>query len=174
MVATIDGTSIYVLGGYVDERRTTSSIERYDVRADAWIAVDELPFGEDGRCSLVQAVVDADGGMLIFPFGTDGAGGGDPPSVLRYAPGTDPPFLPALVPGHDDDKRRRHLRLPIANWHSFSVARMTSANRAFLVGGTINGKWTNRCYELDLISREWTELPEMSCARRRLAAIVLE
>jgi hypothetical protein len=85
VVATIDGTLIYVLGGYVDERRTTSSIERYDVRADAWIAVDELPFGEDGRCSLVQAVADADGGMLIFPFGTDGAGGGDPPSVLRYA-----------------------------------------------------------------------------------------
>ena len=42
--------------------------------------------------------------MLIFPFGTDGAGGGDPPSVLRHALGTDPPFLPALVPGHDDDK----------------------------------------------------------------------
>ncbi|KAL3807057.1 hypothetical protein ACHAXA_008003 [Cyclostephanos tholiformis] len=175
VVSSTDGSFIYVLGGYVDERRTTSSIERYDVHADTWTAVDELPFHDQNNYTLVQAVADVNGGILIFPFSTEKTEkGGEPPLVIRYTPGSDSPFLPIHIPRHNTDKHLQHLRLPIANWHSFSVARMTSSDKAFLVGGTINGKWTNRCYELDLISLEWTELPAMTCPRRRLAAIVLE
>lgn len=171
VVASTDGSSIYVLGGYVNERRTTSSIERYDVLANTWTAVEELPFNEQ-NCELVQAVADEDGGILIFPFSTENTKESEAPLVLRYTPGSDTPFLPITLPKHID--KQQQLRLPVANWHSFSATRSASLNKAFLVGGTINGKWTNRSYELDLNSFEWTELPAMTFARRRLTAVVLE
>jgi hypothetical protein len=171
VVASTDGSSIYVLGGYVDERRTTPSIERYDVLANTWTAVEELPFNEQ-NCELVQAVADKDGGILIFPFSTEKTEESEAPLVFRYTPGSDTPFLPITLPKHMD--KQQQLRLPTASWHSFSATRSASLNKAFLVGGTINGKWTNRSYELDLNSFEWTELPAMTFARRRLAVVVLE
>jgi hypothetical protein len=170
VVASNDGSSIYVLGGYVDERRTTSSIERYDVLADTWTAVDELPFND--HCALVQAVADADGSMLIFPFSTEKTVACQAPLVLRYTPGSDTLFLPIPVPKHID--MQQQLRLPTANWHSFSATKSVTLNKAYLVGGTINGKWTSRSYELDLSTFEWTEIPGMTFARRRLAIVVLE
>jgi len=143
----------------------------YDVGLDEWHAVDELPHSEN--CPLVQAVAER-GGFLIFPFSTERAEDKDAPKVLRYTPGSGEPFSLVLLSGHGEGNWRRQLRLPIANWHSFSATASTSLNKAFLVGGTIGGKWTNRSFELDLLTYEWTELPAMTFARRRLATLVLE
>ena len=172
VAASADGSSIYVFGGYVDERRTTSSIERYDITTDSWSELDDLPFGQH-NCPLVQAVADGNS-FLVFPYSTERSkecNNGVLPMVLRYTPGADVPFSPINVPNNDYEQ---YLRLPIASWHSFSVTKSTSLNKVYLVGGTIKGKWTNRSYELDLITLEWKEMPKMTFARRRLATIVLE
>ncbi|KAL7549319.1 hypothetical protein ACHAWF_012587 [Thalassiosira exigua] len=168
VASSADGSSIYVFGGYIDERRTTSSIERYDVSLDEWSVVGNLPYGES--CPLVQAIADGDS-FLVFPFSTEHVGEDQAPSVMRYTPCSDTPFTPAIAP---DDSTCRRLCLPLTNWHSFSATSSTSLNKAFLVGGTINGKWTDRCFELDMVSLKWKELPAMTFARRRLATLVLE
>ena len=177
VVANADETSIYVLGGFINERTTTRSIERYDICTNKWTAVEELPFHEH-NCPLVQAVADVDGTFLIFPFSSEQTEVDNAPLVLRYKPGSNTPFLP--IPIVDDTHHHHHhhqqtnLKLPIATWHSFSVTKSKSLNKAYLVGGTINGKWTNTSYEIDLTSFHWTELPPMTFPRRRLAAVVLE
>ena len=194
VVSSSDGSYIYVLGGFVDDRRTTSSIERYDVNADKWIEMEEgLPYVERG-CPLVQAVSDGQDGFLIFPFGCGGSGSGGKNKeekrlskkdgcalVLRYTPGSEhvpssaslSSFSPIVVPTNDDNELR-YLRLPLGNWHSFSATTSVTLRKAYLIGGTIEGKWTNRGYELDLQTFVWTELPPMAFQRRRLATLVLE
>ncbi len=198
VVSSSDGSYIYVLGGFVDDRRTTSSIERYDVNADKWMEMEDvLPYVERG-CPLVQAVSDCQDGFLIFPFGGGGSGSGKNKKetrmlkedgrllVLRYTPGSEhasscassssastSSFSSIAVPTSDDNEHG-YLRLPIANWHSFSATTSISLRKAYLIGGTIEGKWTNRGYELDLQTFEWIELPPMAFARRRLATLVLE
>ena len=169
VAASGDGSSFYVFGGYVDERRTTPSIERYDLKQDRWLAVEKLPYGD--HCPLVQAVAD-EVGFLIFPFSTGQTTAKEPPKVLRYIPGSDEAFSDVLCHGHDHAPQT--LRLPIAHWHSFSATASASLKKAFLVGGTIRGKWTTKCFELNLRTYEWSELPGMTCARRRLAALILE
>ena len=139
---------------------------------------------------------DGQDGFLIFPFG--GSGGGKNKEekrmlkkdgrllVLRYTPGSEhasssvssssassSSFSPIAIPTSDDNEHQ-HLRLPIANWHTFSATTSITLRKAYLIGGTIEGKWTNRGYELDLQTFEWTELPPMAFARRRLATLVLE
>jgi hypothetical protein len=177
VVASSDGCYIYVIGGYVDDRRTTSSIECYDVHADKWIEMEEsLPYTERG-CPLVQAVSDGEEGLLIFPFGCGGGGGGSSNSkkdgralVLKYTPmqASASSFSPISISTTSSENGHGHLRLPVAGWHSFSATASTTLGKAYLVGGTIDGKWTNRGYELDLQTYEWTELPPMAFARRRL------
>lgn len=172
VAANADGSSIYVFGGYVDDRRTTPSVERYDVERDEWHATEKLPYGEN--CPLVQAVAEKGGSFLIFPFSTERAEDEDAPTALRYSPGSDEPFSSVFLPSHGGDDSRRRLRLPIANWHSFSATASVSLNKAFLVGGTVGGKWTNRSFELDMSTYQWRELPPMTFPRRRLATLVLE
>jgi hypothetical protein len=181
VVASSDGCYIYVMGGYVDDRRTTSSIECYDVHADKWIEMEEsLPYTERG-CPLVQAVSDGEDGFLIFPFGCGCGGGGSNSKkdgralVLKYMPKqVASTFSPIPISTTSDENGHGHLRLPVAGWHSFSATASTTLRKAYLVGGTIDGKWTKRGYELDLQTYEWTELPPMAFARRRLATLVLE
>lgn len=166
VVASADGATIFVFGGYVDERNTTQSIEKYDISLNTWTAWDGLPYGET-NCPLVQAVVDWNvskigrNEFLVFPFGEGNV-------VLRYSPETEQRFSPVMA------SSEKHLCLPIANWASFSATSSPSLNKAFLIGGTIDGKWTDRGFELDLDTLEWRELPPVSCARRRLASVVLE
>ena len=168
VATSADGTAIYVFGGYIDERRTTPSIERYDIVADKWSAFDKLPFGEH-NCPLVQAVAYQTHSFLVFPYSIEQSDEDmDAPLVLRYTPGSDTLFTPISI------RNGQQLRLPIVSWHSFSATLSTTLNKVFLVGGTVKGKWTNRSYELDLSTLEWTELPKMTFARRRLATVVLE
>ena len=173
VVASADDSSIYVLGGFINERTTTRSIERYDICTNKWTAVEELPFHEH-NCPLVQAVADVDGTFLIFPFSSEQTEIDNAPLVLRYKPGSNTPFLPISIFDDTHHHQQTKLKLPLATWHSFSVTKSKSLNKAYLVGGTINGKWTNTSYEIDLTSFHWTELPPMTFPRRRLAAVVLE
>ena len=166
-----DDKSIFVFGGYIDERGTTNSIERYDIETDAWTSAGELPFGGH-NCPLVQAIAYNDG-FLVFPFSTlsSDQADDDAPLVLNYRPGSETLFSPLDFP---DSDMKHQLRLPLANWHSFAVTSSHSLNKLFLVGGTIKGKWTDRCWELDLDRLEFNELPPCPSARRRLATMVLE
>lgn len=193
VTASADASSIYVFGGYINERRTTSSVERYDIAADAWMECDKLPYGGD-NCPLVQTVVDwkmwqSFGviSFLMFPYSggnpEDSSIGFCPNSnvddgtkrrvVLRYIPGRNHPFSPVAIPSKVDEDETQ-LRIPIPNWHSFIATSSSSLNKAFLVGGMIDGKWTGRGFELDLNTLEWKELPKMASARRRLATLVVE
>ena len=156
VAASTDGSSIYVFGGYIDERNVTTSIESYDIEANCWNVVDQLP-----NPVLVQAVpdwsLDANNSFIIFPFSDNNASGN---WVLRYTP-NDSTFEPVV-------------EMPIKNYHSFSATVSQSLRKAYLVGGLIDSKWTGRAFALDLDTMTWQELPEMSLPRRRLAALVME
>jgi hypothetical protein len=174
VVASADGRSIYVFGGYIDERHTTNSIEQYDIDSNKWSAFDALPYGVD-NCPLVQVILDrssgADNSFLIFPYGSGNINSpNDNFKLLRYRPGADNPFAPILIPGDDE----KELHLPLKSWAAFSVTSSQSMKKAYLVGGTIDGKWTDRGFELDLPTMTWTELPAMKSARRRAVTLVLE
>ena len=166
VAASKDGSSIYVFGGFIDERRTTSSIERYDINTDTWSALDELPFE---NCPLVQAVAVDESSFFVFPYSTEQSTEcSEALLVMRYTPESDKIFSPISIPSGEE------LRLPITCWHSFTATISTTLNRLYLIGGTIRGKWTRRCYELDLDTLVWSELPPMSFPSRRLATVVLE
>lgn len=156
VAASTDGSSIYVFGGYIDERNVTTSIESYDIEANCWNVVDQLP-----NPVLVQAVpdwsLDANNSFIIFPFSDNNASGN---WVLRYTP-NDSTFEPVV-------------EMPIKNYHSFSATVSQSLRKAYLVGGLIDSNRTSRGFALDLDSMTWQELPEMSLPRRRLAALVME
>ncbi|KAL7458907.1 hypothetical protein ACHAWC_011014 [Mediolabrus comicus] len=156
VAASTDGSSIYVFGGYIGERNVTTSIESYDIEANCWNVVDQLP-----NPVLVQAVpdwsLDANNSFIIFPFSDNNASGN---WVLRYTT-NDSTFEPVV-------------EMPIKNYHSFSATVSQSLRKAYLVGGLIDSKWTGRAFALDLDTMTWQELPEMSLPRRRLAALVME
>jgi len=130
VAASKDGISIYVFGGFIDERRTTSSIERYDIDTDTWSAVDKLPFE---NCPLVQAVAVGESSFFVFPYSTEQSTECyEAPLVMRYTPGSDDVlFSPISLPNGDE------LRLPITSWHSFTATLSTTLNRLYLIGGTI-------------------------------------
>jgi len=176
VAASVDGSSIFVFGGYIDERKVTSSIESYDVKADCWSATDELPYPEKS-CPLVQAVPDwspdAENSFLIFPYSDSNANEPCKPTVLRYIPNSPEKFVPVVVP-NVDDTGIVNLEMPIKNWHSFSATVSPSLRTAYVVGGLIDSKWTGRGFLLDLTTMKWQELPEMSLPRRRLTALVIE
>jgi len=92
-----------------------------------------MPYGKNAP--LVQAIAHEDG-FLIFPFAIKGSEG---PSVLRYIPGIEEgeSFHPVLIPGSGAE-----LTLPVSGWHSFAVTVSKNLNKAYLVGGTIDSKWT--------------------------------
>lgn len=175
VVASADGSSIYVFGGFVDERFTTSSIEVYDIASNQWRACDELPYG-DQSSPLVQAIPDwssQENSFLIFPFGPcEKEKSSNYTYVLRYRPGCKNPFSSIYIASENGDSQR--LRLPLKNWASFSATSSRILSKAYLIGGTIDGKWSARGFELDLVTLKWRELSEMACARRRLAALVVE
>eukprot|EP00956_Cyclotella_meneghiniana_P013801 scaffold20263_cov69-Cyclotella_meneghiniana.AAC.1 len=178
VVASADGCSIYVFGGYVNERFTTPSIEKYDVVSNQWTYCDELPYG-DQNCPLVQVILDwsrTDNSFLIFPFGSEKNRSPDKTvEVLRYTPNSDRLFSSVAVPSSGvNEFKDQKLCMPLRNWASFSVACWKSQMKAYLVGGTLDGKWTARTFELDLKSMKWKELPEMLCARRRSVALVVD
>jgi len=130
VAASRDGSSIYVFGGFIDERRTTNSIERYDIDTDTWSAVDELLFD---NCPLVQAVAVDESSFFVFPYSTDQSTEcSEAPLVMRYTPGSDAElFSPISIPSGGE------LRLPITNWHSFTATISNTLNRLYLIGGTI-------------------------------------
>jgi hypothetical protein len=174
VAASTDGSSVYVFGGYIDERNVTTCIESYDIEADCWNVVDKLP-----NPVLVQAVPDwslhANNSFIIFPFGDNNASSNShsKPTVLRYTP-NDSTFEPIIVPNLDGNATIEHLQMPIKNYHSFSATVSQSLRKAYLVGGLIDSKVTSRGFALDLETMVWQELPEMSLPRRRLAALVME
>lgn len=176
VVASADGKQIYVFGGYVDERYTTNSVEKYDIASDQWSACDEMPY-RNQHCPMVQAVTDwsrSDNSFLVFPFGTENSSSLHI-EVLRYTPGSDNPFKPVLIPSESHENgARQTLHLPLNNWAAFSVTSWRSQAKVYVIGGTINGKWTDRGFQLDLQTMVWTELPAMQCARRRSVALVVD
>ena len=121
VAASVDGSSIYVFGGYIDERRVTTSIESYDVETDCWNATDLLPYPEKS-CPLVQAVSDwspgATNSFLIFPYSDNNTNESDTkPVVLRYTPNSSKKFEPVVVSNDVDKTGVEHLQMPIKNWH---------------------------------------------------------
>ena len=174
VVASADGTSIYVFGGFIDERIKTSSIEKYDIASNRWTVCDNLPY-QKHNCPLVQAIPDwskQDKSFLVFPYGSEKDGNTE---ILRYTPGLENPFAPVLVPNTECKcNKAEKLHLPLKNWAAFSATTWRSELKVYLIGGTVNGKWTPRGFELNLNTMKWRELPEMLSARRRSVALVAE
>ena len=174
VAASTDGTSIYVFGGFINERLKTSSIEKYDISSNQWTVCDRLPFGEH-NCPLVQAIPNwskNDNSFLIFPYGSEKD---ELIEVLQYTPGLENPFAPVFVQSTECNYTKgQKLHLPLKNWAAFSATTWSSELKVYLIGGTVNGKWTSRGFELDLQTMKWRELPEMLCARRRSVALIVE
>lgn len=176
VAASVDGSSVFVFGGYINERQVTSSIESYNIETDCWSATDELPFPEK-RCPLVQAVQDwspdaSKISFLIFPY-SDNNTNETRPVVLRYTPNSLEKFEPVVVPNANEESVEQ-LQMPIKNWHSFSATVSPSLQTVYVVGGLIDSKWTGKGFSLDLTTMKWQELPEMSLPRRRLTSLVIE
>ena len=165
-------TSIFVFGGYIDERKVTNSIESYDIKTDTWSAPDKLPYPEES-CPLVQAVQDLSSGaknsFIIFPYSDSNT----TKQVLRYTPSCATKFEPIVVP-KQEGAVAEYLEMPIKNWHSFSATLSSSLQTVYVVGGLIDSKWTSRGFSLDLRTMTWQELPDMLLPRRRLAAVIIE
>jgi hypothetical protein len=173
VAASVDGSSVFVFGGYIDERQVTRSIESYNIETDSWSAMDELPYPEKS-CPLVQAVQDCSpdankSSFLIFPYSDNETR----PVVLRYTPNTLEKFEPVVVTNVNETTVEQ-LQMPIKNWHSFSATVSPSLQTVYVVGGLIDSKWTDRGFSLDLTTMKWQELPEMSLPRRRLTSLVIE
>jgi hypothetical protein len=79
------GTDVYVIGGETPEA-TSSSVEVYDTRRDAWRVADPIPTARHG----IQAAVC--GGGLFVAAGGETAGGDDPTDAFEVlSPGNEAP-----------------------------------------------------------------------------------
>ena len=133
------GDSIYVAGGFVQPGRTTSAVERYDIRRRRWTRVRPMPL------PLNHAVAVAYRGRLYVSGGYRAESSLSEPSraLLRYDPGT-----------------KRWGRLPQAPTPRAAHAAAIVRGRLYVAGGA-NDSGSLRSLEVyDFARRRWTSGPD--------------
>lgn len=132
------GTSIYVVGGFLGNGRTTAAVERYDIRRRRWSRVRSMPVG------LNHATAVAYRGRLFVSGGYASQTGlsGATNVLLRYDPRT-----------------RRWRRLPPAPTPRAAHATAVIRDRLYVAGGA-NDTGSLRSLEVyDFKRRRWRSGP---------------
>ena len=132
------GNSIYVVGGFLGDGRTTAAVERYDIRRRRWSRVRSMPVG------LNHATAVAYRGRLFVSGGYAAETGLAGPTnvLLRYDPGT-----------------RRWRRLPPAPTPRAAHAAAVIRDRLYIAGGA-NDTGSLRSLEVyDFKRRRWRQGP---------------
>lgn len=134
------GNSIYVVGGFLGDGRTTAAVERYDIRRRSWARVRSMPVGLNHATAAVYR------GRLIVSGGYGDATGLSGPTnvLLRYNPRTN-----------------RWRRLPPAPTPRAAHAAAVIRNRLYIAGGS-NDTGSLRSLEVyDFKRRRWRSGPSL-------------
>jgi N-acetylneuraminic acid mutarotase len=133
------GGSIYVVGGFGPDNRTTAAVERYDIKRRRWRRVRSMPEG------LNHPVAVAYRGNLYVSGGYTGESSLSEPSraLLRYNP-----------------RRKRWKRLPPAPTPRAAHAAAVIRGRLYVAGGA-NDSGSLRSLEIyDFARRRWSGGPD--------------
>ncbi len=145
------GERIYVVGGFLPPGRTTSAVERYDIRRGRWARVRAMPVG------LNHAAAAAYAGSLYVVGGYAAAGGlaGEVRTLLRYDPRTN-----------------RWQRLPSAPTARAALTAGVIGHRLYVAGGARGGAPLRTLEVFDFDTGRWSRGPDMEVAREHLAGTV--
>ncbi|HEX8074951.1 MAG TPA: kelch repeat-containing protein [Thermoleophilaceae bacterium] len=145
------GGSIYVIGGFTADSRTTAAVERYSIAGDSWTRVRDMPR------PLNHAAAVAYRGDLYVVGGYTSATGltQESRALYRYRPGKD-----------------RWSRLPDAPSARGALAAGVLGHRLYAVGGARGGRALRTLEVFDFETRRWHSAPKMPTAREHLAAAV--
>jgi len=146
----------------------TKKAECYDIAGDSWSYVKDLP--TSGPCSAIALSILTPGGVekdyvFIFMHGK---------FVLRYDVAA--------------DAYTQCSTLPEKNWYCFDICMLKPADgsntgcdqhhlhdgKIYVVGGAVDGSWSNASYSYCVYSDSWTKLPGMRLPRRRCCAVALQ
>jgi N-acetylneuraminic acid mutarotase len=132
------GNSIYVIGGFLGNGRTTAAVERYDIRRTRWSRVRSMPVGLNHATAVVYRGRLFVSGGYADETGLSGATG----VLLRYNPRTN-----------------RWRRLPAAPTPRAAHAAAVIRNRLYIAGGA-NDTGSLRSLEIyDFKRRRWRTGP---------------
>jgi N-acetylneuraminic acid mutarotase len=133
------GGSIYVAGGFERGGRTTSSVERYDIRRRRWRRVRSMPVALNHPAAVAYR-----GSLYVSGGYSSGHGLGSPTRVLlRYNP-----------------RRRRWRTLPRAPTPRAAHAAAVIGGRLYVAGGA-NDSGSLRSLEIyDFARRRWSSGPD--------------
>jgi Kelch motif len=182
---------VFVIGGWIDGTVCSADVEVYDVMTDSWHSAAPLtvPRRLHGATALDNKIYvfggNCDDGVwytaavecydlstnswtkrkdLPQPGPTSAVAVGQYIYVLmhgkrivRYDPRT--------------DDYMNLAELPLKEWFTFDVT--TSGSVIYVHGGATMGVWSKAFYSYDVLTNEWTELPQMIRQRRRCAAAIV-
>lgn len=145
------GSSAYVVGGFLPPGRTTSAVERYDLRTDRWTRVRDMPLALNHAAAAIYR------GDLYVVGGYGGADGltAETSALLRYEPASD-----------------RWSRLPSMPTRRAALAVGVLGDRLYAVGGARRGAALRTLETYDFRTRAWRRGSSMSVAREHLAGAV--
>jgi hypothetical protein len=147
------GDRVYVVGGFISTRGTTSKVARYDISNDRWKRVPDLPI------AVNHAGVTAMRGKLYVLGGNWPARGQNAKSPRLYR------FNP---------KRKRWRRLADALTARSALAFAGRGRKLFAAGGAIEGNDRVRRLEIyNLKSKRWRRGPKLPTGRNHVGAAIL-
>jgi N-acetylneuraminic acid mutarotase len=144
------GRFIYVMGGFEQSSgATVPATERYDIRADRWRRVADMPVG------LNHAAAVAYRGDVYVIGGYKGRNSLDDEvaTLYRYQP-----------------KRNRWTQLRSAPTRRGALAAGVIGHRLYAVGGATGGRALPTLEIYDFRTRRWSSGPDLPVAREHLAA----
>jgi hypothetical protein len=143
------GKDIYVIGGFVPPRRTTSAVER--LRRDHWTRTRSLPVALNHAAAVGYRDHVYVAGGYASPDGL-----GQPVKTLyRY-----------------DPKQDRWTRLPDMPTARAALALGASGGQLYAVGGSNGAKQTGVLEIYDIARRRWSRGPSLAVAREHLGGAV--
>ena len=154
--ATVWNGSIFVFGGNCSDGNHldtsvvtngwyTASAERYSILNNEWSNIRDVP------CKGPTSAATIGPNIYVFVHGK---------CVYR------------LTPTNDTYEYVKLCDLPEHQWFSFDVT--SFGQRIYLIGGSIDGAWSTKCYSFDTITCSFTQLPSMHTPRRRTACVIIE
>ena len=180
---------VYAIGGWVDGTLCSAHVERYDTRTDTWHACAPMAIGRRllGACEL-RGKIYAFGGLcadgtwnsdaleIYDPVKDVWARGLSLPVAGQCSAAAVGAFIYIFIHGfyavRYDTESGQYTRLceelPLVQWFCFDVAVLNDS--IYLVGGNVQGVWSNVVYEYVPFTNQWRAMPAMLRNRRRCSA----
>jgi N-acetylneuraminic acid mutarotase len=142
--ATEYNNSIYVVGGVTTDREwNCNAMEIYDISTNVWRKGPNLPIAGQSSAATIAEFI------YIVMHGH---------YILRYCPRT-------------TTYQQVSFDLPHPRWFCFDIAVLNDS--LYIVGGNLEGVWSNVLWKYDVFTNEWEQLLSMSKERRRCSAAVV-